>query len=88
MEIEKYKEGFKPKKELSESELRAKKYIIYMSSKEKDHIGFLNELNNIMKEKLNSSLIITDDKDDVRRLVIDDDQLLCLLNSFYMIRLD
>ncbi|MBQ8660463.1 MAG: YdcF family protein [Alphaproteobacteria bacterium] len=30
MEIEKYKEGFKPKKELSESELRAKKYIIYM----------------------------------------------------------
>ena len=35
MEIEKYKEGFKPKKELSESDLRAKKYIIYM------FIGFL-----------------------------------------------
>ncbi len=30
MEIEKYKEGFKPKKELSESELRAKRYIIYI----------------------------------------------------------
>ncbi len=35
MEIEKYKEGFKPKKELSESDLRAKKYIIYT------FIGFL-----------------------------------------------
>ena len=35
MEIEKYKKGFKPKKELSESDLRAKKYIIYM------FIGFL-----------------------------------------------
>ncbi|MBR1544893.1 MAG: hypothetical protein IJ638_03045 [Alphaproteobacteria bacterium] len=30
MEIEKYKEGFKPKKELSESELRAKKYVLWM----------------------------------------------------------
>ena len=30
MEIEKYKEGFKPKKELSESELRAKKYVMYI----------------------------------------------------------
>lgn len=27
MEIEKYKEGFKPKKEISESEMRAKKYV-------------------------------------------------------------
>lgn len=30
MEIEKYKEGFKPKKELSESELRAKKYVLWI----------------------------------------------------------
>lgn len=76
------KNDYKTYKEIEE------KFIIYKSSKEKDHIGFLNELNKIMKEKLNSSLIITDDKDEVRRLVIDDNQLLCLLNSFYMIKLD
>ncbi len=35
MEIEKYKEGFKPKKELSSSDIRARKYIIYM------FIGFM-----------------------------------------------